>query len=576
VVRCPQCNVSYDDDLARCPADGTTLAPQHTVNERPSGAKSPRAPATLDWPTPDGGATPATSDELKPGTRVGEYVVKERIGEGGMGVVFAGEHPVIGKKVAIKVLNLALANDPGVVQRFVQEARSVNQIGHRNIVDIFGFGQLPSGRHYFVMELLPGRSLRSRLNDPAPLPYSEMFSILVEVCDALAAAHAAGIVHRDLKPDNIFLVEPRPGERGVKLLDFGIAKLLQKDAPHQTRSGEAIGTPQYMSPEQCLCRTVDARTDIYALGVIMFEMLTGKRPFSGISSIEIVNGHLKEPPPPPSRFADVPASIDRLVLACLAKNAAARPQSVEDVRREILEIARELGADKENSPTELAPRRRDSVAHGGARRWPLLGAGIIALLAAGAWATREKRPPEVVPVPVEMIELQVVSNPVGASVEIDGKPQALRTPSTYRVARADHLRVRVSKPGFTPREEAVELLRGETQHAVELKLEETAAPFGTLKVRTNVIRASWSLDGAAVGDGRGELAVDRIAPGDHRLRVEARGFQPREEHVTIAAHEQASLEWQLVSAKRQHSTSQHIGSAPPVDDDNATSGWPPK
>src|SRR5262249_20889468 len=148
------------------------------------------------------------------------------LGKGGMGVVFAGVQPVIGKKVAIKVLNEELSRDSQMVHRFIQEARAVNQIGHRNIVDIFSFGQLPTGQQYFVMEHIPGETLASRIESPPMPTFEEAFAILMEVCDALVAAHGEGIVHRDLKPDNIYLATIKGGTRQVKILDFGIAKLL--------------------------------------------------------------------------------------------------------------------------------------------------------------------------------------------------------------------------------------------------------------------------------------------------------------------------------------------------------------
>ena len=216
--------------------------------------------------------------ELAHGTDVGGYVIDGELGRGGMGIVYSATHPVIGKRAAIKVLKQSLSNNPGSVERFKQEARSVNQIGHPNIVDVFAFGELPDGRSYLVMDLLDGESLRKRLRR-GPLPVRDALALFDEVACALAAAHDKGIVHRDLKPDNVFLVA-HPTRFDVRLLDFGLAKLLPTSGisarAFRTATGTQLGTPDYMSPEQQRGE-VDHRTDIYALGVMAYEVLTGTR-----------------------------------------------------------------------------------------------------------------------------------------------------------------------------------------------------------------------------------------------------------------------------------------------------------
>jgi eukaryotic-like serine/threonine-protein kinase len=220
------------------------------------------------------------------GVDVGGYVIDGELGRGGMGVVFSATHPMIGKRAAIKVLKPSLSNNPATVERFVQEARSVNQIGHPNIVDIFAFGKLPDGRSYLVMDLLEGESLRKRVKR-GPLTIAEALHVIDEVASALAAAHDKGFIHRDLKPDNVFLVA-HEGRTACKLLDFGLAKLMLTDRQSslftterafRTATGAQLGTPDYMSPEQLQGASgVDTRTDIYALGVLAFEVLVGERP----------------------------------------------------------------------------------------------------------------------------------------------------------------------------------------------------------------------------------------------------------------------------------------------------------
>jgi eukaryotic-like serine/threonine-protein kinase len=270
--------------------------------------------------------------DLTEGTEVGEYRVLRKIGEGGMGSVYAAVQPVIGKRVAIKVLAPHIAANPELVRRFVDEARAVNKIGHPNIVDIFSFGWLKDQRHYFAMEFLDGVSLADRIKH-GPFQADEARRLLRQICQALEAAHRQGIVHRDLKPDNIWIVQPQHGESYAKLLDFGIAKLMgDSDAGHRTQTGIVMGTPAYMSPEQCRGVNVEKGTDIYAIGMILYEIYAGKLPFQG-SFAELITHHLVTVPDPPSRHRPVPRGLDVLILRCLDKDPAARPQSADELWR---------------------------------------------------------------------------------------------------------------------------------------------------------------------------------------------------------------------------------------------------
>ena len=263
---------------------------------------------------------------------VGEYRVEHKLGEGGMATVFAAIHPLIGKKAAIKVMSPLLSADANAVARFVLEARAVNRIGHPNIVDVFSFGRLSDGRSYFVMEWLQGETLYERLwHQHGPLPLPDVINILEQVCDALDAAHDKGIIHRDLKPANIFLTPVRGRQQAVKLLDFGIAKLAHQEmSPGWTSADCVVGTPEYISPEQARGKDVDARTDLYSLGVIAYEMVLGRLPFLSDNPADAIQMQLCAPPPRPSiLWRDIPPSLESLLLRLLAKDPAQRATLAE-------------------------------------------------------------------------------------------------------------------------------------------------------------------------------------------------------------------------------------------------------
>jgi eukaryotic-like serine/threonine-protein kinase len=267
------------------------------------------------------------------GRRFGSYVVELKLGEGGMGAVYRAIQPEIGKQVAIKFLAPALSANPNVVQRFFAEARAVNLIQHDNIVDIFDFGQI-DGHSYFVMELLRGSSLEGALEKEGKLSIGRTLDVAMQVADAIAAAHAHQIVHRDLKPDNIFLVTRSGRTDFVKLLDFGIAKLTDASGQgiHRTAFGAVLGTPGYMSPEQGTGGGVDLRTDIYALGVILFRMLSGRLPFDGRTFPEILQKQITEPPPDlRSLRPEVSMGLSQLIHQMFAREAEHRPGTMLEV-----------------------------------------------------------------------------------------------------------------------------------------------------------------------------------------------------------------------------------------------------
>jgi serine/threonine protein kinase len=312
------------------------------------------APTSADSGSPLSSSRSRTEHTLI-NTMVGEYRVTGVIGEGGMGTVFSGEQPLIGKRVAIKILKSNLSDDGDVVDRFLAEAKAVNKIRHPNIIDIFSFGTLSDGEQYFVMEHLEGCSLAAYMKEHRPVSYRAGRDILEQVLDALAAAHDHGIVHRDLKPDNIYLAARPGGGFMVKLLDFGVAKFTEEGVSvGRTRTGVPIGTPLYMSPEQCRGRDVSFQSDLYSLGVIMYEMFTGRTPFAAKTVYELVNAHVSRDPMRPSSIVDFPDELERIILWCMAKDQASRPGSALTLRAALGPVLRELaGPDETAAPTPM-------------------------------------------------------------------------------------------------------------------------------------------------------------------------------------------------------------------------------
>ena len=278
----------------------------------------------------------SVTNDLLVGKPVGDYVLKRRIGSGGMGIVYEGEHAVIGRKVAIKILRPDFV-EGGRTRDLAVEARAAASIRHRGIIDIHGFGTIPDVGQYLVMEYLDGSPLDEVIQQRAPLRESEVISILDALLSALAAAHSVGVIHRDLKPGNVFMVRESDGTESVKVLDFGIAK--RSEAPYgstpQTHASMMVGTPEYIAPEQACGQQVSPQTDLYAVGVIAFEMLTRRLPFEGDTPMSIVVQHVRKPAPPPSTHVSINRALELLVLRLLEKEPSARPQSAEAVRREL-------------------------------------------------------------------------------------------------------------------------------------------------------------------------------------------------------------------------------------------------
>jgi hypothetical protein len=282
---------------------------------------------------------PATADPLI-GATIGNYQVTSKIGVGGMGAVYLAEHPLIGKRVALKVLHAEFSSKEDVVKRFFQEAKAVNDIQHPNIVDIVDYGVLENVQGartvYFIMEFLDGPSLADVIRNEAPLAPERALAIALQIADALGACHASGVVHRDLKPDNIMLIQRGREPDFVKVLDFGIAKLTgEQKVSVRTRTGLLMGTPAYMSPEQCEgSAAVDHRTDVYAVGILLYEMLCGQVPFTGETYGQILLQHLTQVPTPLSVTRGlIPPHVEAVVFKALEKHPDARYQTMDELMK---------------------------------------------------------------------------------------------------------------------------------------------------------------------------------------------------------------------------------------------------
>jgi serine/threonine-protein kinase len=357
---CPACSREYGDEHSHCRDDGVVLVYLDTgSNER--------------------------VQDLIGQVVDGRYRIERIVGRGGMGTVYACRHVVVGKAFAMKVLRPGIERSEEILQRFIREAQAANAVQSRHICGMTDFGQLPSGAFFVVMELLHGMSLTRALRENR-LTRKNIKHIFVQVGDTLDKAHRAGIIHRDLKPDNVVLVHDDGDPFFVKLVDFGIAKLIHTKASSLTETGVILGTPYYMSPEQARGDPIDHRSDIYALGVMMFRAFTGKLPFVADTAMGVLTRHLTEKPQLPSRLAEMDPALERVILRCLEKRPIDRFQSMADLADALRSVSDEASSnfnhptvdersaplkaaqvpappDSEPTPTKVAtPKARDAFA----------------------------------------------------------------------------------------------------------------------------------------------------------------------------------------------------------------------
>src|SRR3954469_8614947 len=282
------------------------------------------------------------------GQRLGDFVVEQPLAAGGMGVVYRAKHPLIGRQAAIKVLKPEFAADAEQTDRFLKEAQALSAIKHRGIIEIIGFGNTPDGRQYMTTEFLDGESLEAVIGREGPMPAMRVLGLSEEILPPLSGAHKSQGVHRDLKPSNVFLAHQWTGERIVKLLDFGLAKqspvtLAEVAEGPLAKASLVAGTPEYIAPEQARGLAPTPRTDLYCVGVMMFEMLSGTLPFKADSIVEMLKKHVYEAPPLLSgRVSNLPDALYDLVGQLLEKDPEKRPASAEIVRQQVQRLTRQL------------------------------------------------------------------------------------------------------------------------------------------------------------------------------------------------------------------------------------------
>lgn len=473
-AQCPRCQRQYDPPVRVCAVDGAALV-LTTVDK------------TIEDAVEGGEAVPEEE-------RLGGYRLIRMLGEGGMARVYLAEHEKLGRLCAIKRLRAAHFEDHVTVSRFIAEARAVSGIRHPNLVGIYDIIEEPT-EICLIMEYLEGQDLGRILREQGPFYPPRAAALCAQACEGLEAVHARGIVHRDIKPDNLFLARELDGQERVKLLDFGVARLVE-DRPRalRTQSGQTVGTPQYMSPEQATASPIDPRSDIYMMGVVLFELVTGRTPFVGKGYGEVMMMHVHNRPPRPSDLRpNVPAWLDDVILRCLEKDPAKRFQS-----------ARELAAELRREPTVRVtmPVEQLVVRRGWSNRTLvlMLGGALVIGMAVAVWlvvrftgarpavnptgptgepavlhgkdAAREAnlradaRPSagteeeEGTPEPARppVVRLRVVTQPPGAAVQVDGDLRCLGPCEVELQGGPERpVEVRVSAPGYATERRLIDI-----------------------------------------------------------------------------------------------------------------------
>ncbi|HEY1586736.1 MAG TPA: serine/threonine-protein kinase, partial [Polyangia bacterium] len=385
VVKMPEAVPDKKGPVSSAMSFAATIAPGSVEMKAiapPQATPSPAAaPKPAARPGPAASFAPPPANDLTGKLLNNRYLVEDKLGEGGFGAVYRATQTQMNRKVALKVLHAKMAKDPQVVGRFKREAQASSLLRAPHTVQVYDFDQSPDGLMYLAMEILQGRSVHATLAQDGPLPPARLYGVMDGIADSLGEAHGHGIVHRDIKPENIYL-ETRPTPDFVKVLDFGIAKIVSGEGlggssgPALTAAGQTLGTLEYMSPEQLMGAQLDGRSDLYALGILSYEMVTGALPFICKTPGEMITAHLKTMPPPPSQMAPdrgIPPLLDQVILKLLAKKRDDRYRDTTELRGDLARLMRgETGAAAAFASSASSTSSASSSAQSGGQSPPVM------------------------------------------------------------------------------------------------------------------------------------------------------------------------------------------------------------